>query len=152
MKTITLDTLRLEAPRNGQDLGNPRHIAMKGSVEAHHLRQTRNPHTKQIDQGDLGRQVPRRVSADAAQRIEQCRGNALRRVEAGTAIDNAMAYSSNRSETDLLVEPIDQKICRRAVIEVADDAAVVLIALQVVKRQRGATQTDTLDFAMQASL
>ena len=55
MKTITLDTLRLEAPRNGQDLGDPRHIAMKGGVEAHYLRHTRNPLAKQLDQGNLGR-------------------------------------------------------------------------------------------------
>ena len=94
----------------------------------------------------------RRVSADVAQRIEQLRGNAFRLVVVGATADDTVAYGLDRRETDLFVEPIDQKICRRPVIEVAEDAAVVLIAFQVVKRQRGAAQTDAVDFAMQPSL
>ena len=57
MKTVTLDALRPEAPRNGQDPRNPRHIAMKGGVEARYLRQIRNPLAQQIDHGNLDRQM-----------------------------------------------------------------------------------------------
>lgn len=90
----------------------------------------------------------RRVGADAAQCIEQGRGNALRRVVVRAAVDNAVAHRSHRQETDVLVQPIDQKICRRMVIEVADDAAGVLIAGGIVKRQRGTGKADAVDFSV----
>ena len=34
VKTVALGALRREAPGNGQDFGYPRHIAVKGRVEA----------------------------------------------------------------------------------------------------------------------
>lgn len=152
VKTVALDSLRLEAPGNGQDLGDPRHVAVKGRVEARYLRYTGDPLTKQIDYHTLGRQMLRSVGADATQLIQQFMGDALRLAIMGTAVYYAVADRPDRSETDLLVEPIDQEGRRRPVIEVADAAAVLPMVDRIVKRQSGAAEADAVDFAMQLSL
>ncbi len=63
-----------------------------------------------------------------------------------------MARCFDRTETDLLVEPIEQEICRRPVIEVAGVASVLPVACVVIESAVGVAQADAVDLAMQASL
>ena len=67
VEAVALDALGPVAPRNRQQLGDPRHRAMKGRVEAGHLRQRRMPPRERLDQPDFARQVIGIVRRDAAQ-------------------------------------------------------------------------------------
>ena len=118
VEAVALDARGLIASRDGQDLRNARHMAMESRVEARHLRQARRAFAEQIDHGDFGGQMLRRVSADAAQFIEQRFSEQLRLVVAGAAVDNAMAYRADRIESDALLQPVEQKPSGRRMIAI----------------------------------
>ena len=63
VKTVALDALRLVAPRNGEQLRDTRHVAMKGGVETGHLWEFRMTLPKRFDQFDL-------AAADVRDRTE----------------------------------------------------------------------------------
>ena len=71
VEAIAVNARRLVASRNRQQTGDTRHVAMKGGVEARHLRQCRMALAERLDQLDLTRQMLRVIRRDAVQFIQQ---------------------------------------------------------------------------------
>src|ERR1035438_9762979 len=67
VETVALHSLRVVATRDGKQLGNTRHGAVKRSVKTGYLGQFRMTLAERLDQLDLARQMVRVVWADAVQ-------------------------------------------------------------------------------------
>ena len=109
VETVALHSLRVVAARDGKQLGNTRHGAVKRGVKTGHLRQFRMTLAERLDQLDLAGQMVRVVRADAMQFIQQFLGDQLGRGVLH-AVDHTVPHSPDRFETILLFEPIDQKL------------------------------------------
>ena len=151
VKTITLDTIGLIAPRDGKDLRQPRHVAMKSCVKARHLRQARQPLVEQIDHRNLRRQMLWGISADAPQLFEQRARDYLRLVVAGTAVYDAMAYCAERIEAYSLRQPVAQKAGRARVILAGDGLAFTRLFGGIMKCECSSRKTNAVDLAVQSA-
>lgn len=88
------------------------------------------------------------IGADATHLVQQMLRDATRLAVAAAAIDNAMAHRLDRRETDLLVEPVEQEIGSRSVIEVTDAFIILTFPDKIVERETRATQADAIDLTM----
>ena len=151
METIALNPFCVEAPRNRQQLGDPRHGVVKRRVEAGHLGQFRAPLAERLDQFNLAGQMIRVVRPKAMRFSQQFPGDHLG-LDVFHAVDHSVSHSQDRSETILLFELINQEIRCRLVIGSGNAASVLLIPGRVVERQIRSAQADAVNLSMQLSL
>jgi len=78
VEAITVYTFMPKAPRKGKPLGNLRHVAVKSSIEAHHLTQFGVVFSHRIDSLDLAGQVQGGEGDKLPQGQEELRGYDLR--------------------------------------------------------------------------
>ncbi len=73
METVSLDAQAVVAAGDRQQPRGPGHAAVKGGVEAGHLRHVRQPPGDGLDQGDLDGQMIGIEGADPPHLVEQFR-------------------------------------------------------------------------------
>ena len=78
MESVALHASRLVAPRNRQYRRHARHAAVKGRIEARHLRQPRKLAAHGFDEFDLPRQMLRVIGHDRLELRQQRLGHHLR--------------------------------------------------------------------------
>ena len=61
------------------------------------------------------------------------------------AVDHAVSCSLHRCKTLLLLEPVEQSVCRRFVVGGFEREAVLLLFGRVMKRQIGPAHADPVD-------
>jgi len=144
VETVALDAPGRIAPRDRQQPGDPRQRAVKGGVEARHLRQPGMPPPERLDQLDLARQVIGVVRRDAAQFREQPRRDPFRR-RMPHAVHHAVAHGPDRREDRLLLQPAQQEIHRRAVVGGGHADGRPRLSRRLAGGQIRAAQTDAID-------
>ena len=148
MKTEALNPFGVEPSGDGQELGHPRHVPVKGGIKAGHLRQFRMPPTEHAYELNARRHVFGVVRTDPAQLGHQLRGDALGLLQLDPAVDHAMPDPDHFGERGVMIEPANQKLPCGAVIGCANDTGGGLSGA-VTDGQDGIGQADALDLAGQ---
>ena len=121
MKTEALDPFGIEPSGDGQELSHPRHVPVKGGIEARHLWQSRMALMEHLHKLNAGGHVLGVVGADPVQLFHQSRGNTLGLAEFQSAVDDAMADPGHSGEPDMTFQPGDQKLPYGAVMGSGND-------------------------------
>src|SRR5581483_146750 len=108
MKAVPLDALRLVPPRNRQQLGDARHVAVKHRVKAGDLWQMWMTIAKRLHQLDLEWQVIGCIGNGTMQFVEHVWRDSLR-FRTRASVDYAMSHGCYRRELVPRSEPVNQE-------------------------------------------
>jgi len=104
MKSVSLKTQLFMAPWDRKQTRNPRHITMKGGVEAGDLRKMRIPLREPLDEFDLTRKMFRIIGAQPLQLAHHSRCQRLR----GTIARAAMHHSMPDGDQWMVRQPVSE--------------------------------------------
>ena len=127
MESVALDTFCIETARDRQEPGHARQGVVKRCVKTGHLRQVRISLAERLDQCNLVRKMIRVVGTDAVKLIQQYLGNPFG-LSMLHAVNHAVTDRCDVCQTNVLIDPVDQKI-RCGQIIFCFDALAVLLAL-----------------------
>jgi hypothetical protein len=151
VEAVALNSLRVEAPGNGQQLGDAGHGGMKRRVEAGDLGNFWITLREGLDQFDFAGQMFGIIRAEAAQFLQQFRRDALR-LGVGQAVDDAMADGFDGGELALVFEPINQGGRGRFGVLSSEIWAGLGVTQNVAKCQGRSAQADPGDLAGEKTL